>query len=503
MRATRSRAEPTPIEEVKEVKGDIFLAVSQPMDVVSKPSLSKTATVIGKRKKKAPKVHTQTVQIVTLQALKISKHSYQDAPLVVDVALEPCQGAPSMLDVAPNPCQGAQLEPSSCKPATVTKEGKKGALKDQQPEQGLKIATPTGQDAPLLADVPREPCQGATWKKAPKARKVPKEAQPAKHDLKIAMPANQDAPLSVDVPWEPCQGATLKKAPKAPKAAQPTKQGLNVVKGSGTLKAKKSSQSKEVRGTTGTQPKAPKAPKEDQQTKQPLESSKEWSSQGGEWHNGLRATQDTDEQEKGQGRCEIKRRYGVPEQHNVKKLKKMKEVGVREVAFEHKFAIDEVKVKGHTDKGQLEKVPEGKIALKRDGMKKKAKKYVDKVLEDKEPADKALALVGSSKRPKLQIKRAKQSGASCIVSTNVMSKTSNEKLYVEVTNRGKLIRICQAEPPCASHNILMEKRSWMMQHLKKVHGLDVFIPQRLGGWPRGSANSDKFHSKIRIILVYR
>ncbi|MCO5569866.1 hypothetical protein L7F22_023580 [Adiantum nelumboides] len=151
---------------------------------------------------------------------------------------------------------------------------------------------------------------------------------------------------------------------------------------------------------------------------------------------------------------------------------------------------DQVKVKGHTGKGQLEKVPEVKIALKRDGVKNKAKKHVEKGQEDEGPADKALALVGFPKRPKLQVKRAKQSGASCTTSTTVTP-------YVEVINEGKLVGICRAEPPCASRNTLMEKRTRMIQHLKKVHGLDVFIPQRLGGRPRGSVNNDMPKSSVR------
>ncbi|MCO5574935.1 hypothetical protein L7F22_028730 [Adiantum nelumboides] len=153
----------------------------------------------------------------------------------------------------------------------------------------------------------------------------------------------------------------------------------------------------------------------------------------------------------------------------------MKEVEVRE-AIERKLVV---KVKGHTDKGQLEKVPKVKIALKRNGVKNKAKKHVEKGQEDEGPTDKALDLVGSSKRPNLQVKRAKQSGASCTTSTTVTP-------YVEFINEGKLGRICRAEPPCASRNTLMEKQTQMIQHSKKVHGLDVFIPQRLGGRPRGS-----------------
>ncbi|MCO5607202.1 hypothetical protein L7F22_061395 [Adiantum nelumboides] len=313
-------------------------------------SLSKTAVVIGGRKMKAPKVleplPSKKVQI-SVQAL------YQGVP-------------PSTV-----------VDPEPCKPIVVTKEGKKGASKAQQPEQGLKIAMPQGQDAidgcnsravprcyfeegskgpkglrggptnktgrtlsidaqglkiamprgqdaPLSTDVPRELCHGATLKKAPKDPK----------GLKIAMLADQDAPLS-DVPWEPCQDATLKKTPKE---AQPPKQDLIVFEGSGPLKAQKSGQAKEVNGTAGSKP--PKTQV-----------------------NKRKAKADVKEKEG----------TGVPEQHNLKRLKKMKEVGVREVAFEWKLAIDEVKVKGRTIKGQLENVSEDKIALKRDDMKKKSK----------------------------------------------------------------------------------------------------------------------------------
>ncbi|MCO5561730.1 hypothetical protein L7F22_015353 [Adiantum nelumboides] len=440
MRAMRSRAGPTPVEEVKEVGGDL-LAVSQP-DVVPKPLRGKIASVTGERKKKAPKVPKPWSSKI-VQALD--------------------QGVPPL----------AVVEPEPCKPAAVTKEGKKGALKAQQPEQGLKIATPQGQDAPLsmdvprepcqglkramplkidaplLTEVPREPCQGAASKKAPKspkvpkeiqpkkqiampkgqdaplstdvpreqgqgvalkkapiAPKVPKEAQPTKQGLKIATPLKiamlegQDAPLSTDVPQEQGQGATLKKAPKAPKEAQPTKKGLkiatpasqdaplssnvpqepcqdglNLVKGLGVLKAQKSGQSKEVSGTAGTRPgalKAPKAPKEDQQTKHvglcpvlsvsardmivfeglgPLKVQK--SGQAKKLSGTAGSKTPKTQVNKRMAKADVKEKEGtvVPDQHNVKR---MKEVGVRE-SIEWKLTIDEVKVKGHTGKGQLEK----------------------------------------------------------------------------------------------------------------------------------------------------
>ncbi|MCO5606058.1 hypothetical protein L7F22_060245 [Adiantum nelumboides] len=159
--------------EVKEVRGNHFLAVSQPMDVVLKPCQplpTKPATVTEERKKKALKVCK--LAVVTKggkkkalkaqqreQDLKNSKHSDQGSPPMADVAPKPCQGAPSMLDIAPKPCKGAQPEPLSCKPAAVTKGGKKEATKDQHTEQGLKIAMPVGQDAPLSTDVLRESCK--------------------------------------------------------------------------------------------------------------------------------------------------------------------------------------------------------------------------------------------------------------------------------------------------------------------------------------------------------
>ncbi|MCO5607894.1 hypothetical protein L7F22_062096 [Adiantum nelumboides] len=273
--------------------------------------------------------------------------------------------------------------------------------------------------------------------------------------LKIAMLEGQDASLLADVPREQGQGATLKKAPKIPKEA---KQDMIVFEGSSHLNVHKSGQAKKLSGTAGSEPLKTQVNKR-------------------------------------KAKADVKEKEGtaVPEQQNVKRLKRMKGVEVRE-AIKRKLVVDEVKVKGHTCKGQLEKVPEVKIALKRDGVKNKAKKHVEKVQEDEGPADKALALVGSSKRPKLQEKRAKQSGASCTTSTIVMP-------YVEVINGGNLVRICRAEPPCVSRNTLMEKRSRMIQHLKKVHGLNVFIPQRLGGQPRENVNNDVPKSSIQDQFV--
>ncbi|MCO5574937.1 hypothetical protein L7F22_028732 [Adiantum nelumboides] len=216
MSAMRSRAGPTPVEEVKEVGGELLLAVSQP-DVVPEPSSVKTAAVIGERKKKAGKgpnnddvpplavVESEPCKLAAVtkegkkEALKAQQNKATplkiDAPLSTNVPREPCQGVAS------------KKAPKAPKIATP-----------------LKIATPPGQDAPLSADIPREQGQSSVLKKAPK---VPKEAQPTKH---VRFVQGQDDPLSSDVPQEPCQDASLKKAsaPKAPKEIQPTKQGLKI-----------------------------------------------------------------------------------------------------------------------------------------------------------------------------------------------------------------------------------------------------------------------------------
>ncbi|MCO5579814.1 hypothetical protein L7F22_033676 [Adiantum nelumboides] len=399
----------------------------------------------GAASKKAPKSQKVPKEIQPKkQGLKIAAPAGLDAPLSLDVLQEPCQDASSKKDPAPKEIQPTKQD---LKIATL-----------------LKIAMPQGQDAPLSADVPREQGQGATLKKAPK---VPKKAQQTKKGLKIATPAGQDAPSSLDVPQEPCQDASSKKAPvpKAPMETQPTKHAGEMPGFICALKAQKSGQSKEVSGTAGTRPgapKAPKAPKEYQQTKHvvlcpglSVSTRVQKSGQAKKLSGTAGSEPPKTKVNKRKAKADVKEREGtaVPEQHNVKRLKSMKEVGVRE-SIERKLAIDEVKVKGHTDKGQLEKVSEVKIALKRDGMKAKAKKPVEKGQEYKTP-------------------------------------------YVEIINGGKLVKICRAEPPCASRNTLMEKRSRMIQHLKKVHGLDVFIPQRFGERPRGSVNNDVPKSSIR------
>ncbi|MCO5557636.1 hypothetical protein L7F22_011203 [Adiantum nelumboides] len=275
-------------------------------------------------------------------------------------------------------------------------------------------------------------------------KKAPKVHTQIVQSLKIATPVGQDAPLSPDVPREPCQG-------------------------SGTLKAQKSDQRKEVSGTTGTQSGAPKAPKEDQQTKQCQYVQDSIVFEGSSPLKAQKSGQ-AKEVNKRKAKADVKEKEGmaVLEQHNVKKLKKMKEMGVHEVAFEQKLAIDEVKMKGHTGKGQLEKVLEDKIALKRDGMKKKAKKYVEKRLEDKGPADKALALVGSSKRPKLQAKRAKQSRASSIASTIVFL-VNRKKIEERAKNKAALtwdVLPCKAQKAMKKDTFIMD---FVVNHMKMVN----------------------------------
>ncbi|MCO5608760.1 hypothetical protein L7F22_062976 [Adiantum nelumboides] len=243
-----------------------------------------------------------------------------------------------------------------------------------------------GQDAPLLAHVPQKACQSAISKKAPKA---PKDIQPTKQGLKIttllkiAMPKGQDAPLSADVPREQGQGATLKNAPKVPKEA---KQGLKMA----TRALQDAPLSLDVpkepcQDASSKKAPAPKAPMEAQPTKQDmivLEGESPLKVQKSGQANKLHDTAG----------------FKPPK---TERLKRMKEVEVRE-AIERKLAVDEVKVKGHTGKGQLEKVSEVKIALKKDGVKNNAKKHVEKGQEDEGPHNKARALVSFSKRPKLQ-----------------------------------------------------------------------------------------------------
>ncbi|MCO5604691.1 hypothetical protein L7F22_058861 [Adiantum nelumboides] len=110
-----------PVEEVKEVKEDLFLAVSQSMDVVPEPcqpSPSKTAA-----------------------ALKISKHFDQGAPLMADVALEPCQGAPSMLDMpgCTAYCCDQGREEGSFKGPTARTSEKRKAKADVKEKEGTAV----------------------------------------------------------------------------------------------------------------------------------------------------------------------------------------------------------------------------------------------------------------------------------------------------------------------------------------------------------------------------
>ncbi|MCO5613472.1 hypothetical protein L7F22_067749 [Adiantum nelumboides] len=55
------------------------------------------------------------------------------------------------------------------------------------------------------------------------------------------------------------------------------------------------------------------------------------------------------------------------------------------------------------------------------------------------------------------------------------------ELYIDGLIDGKLVRMCRANPACPSRNTKMEKRTRMMDHLKKQHGLNVAIPTTVGG----------------------
>ncbi|MCO5593521.1 hypothetical protein L7F22_047535 [Adiantum nelumboides] len=446
------------------------ISMSQP-DVVSEPSPVKTAAVTGERKKKARKGPNNDdvppLAVVELEPCKpaavtkegkkgalkaqqpgqIATPQGQDAPLSADVPREACQGvaskkalktskeiqptkqglkratplkidAPLSTDVPREPCQGVASKKAPKAPKIAT------SLQIATP---LKIAMPPGHDAPLSTDIPREQGEGSVLKKAPK---VPKEAQPTKH---VRFVQGQDAPLSSDVPQEPCQDASLKKAP-APKEIQPTKQiatPLKIAMPEGQ-DAPLSADVPREQGQGATLKKALKAPKVPKEAKQDmivLERSSPLKVQKSGQAKKLSGTASSElpktqcfvigEEEKGQGRCERERRYGGPRATKCEEVEEDERGGVRE-AIDRKLAVDEVKVKGHTGKVQLEKVLEVKIALKREGVKNKAKKHVEKGQEDEGPADKALALVGSSKRPRLQVKRAKQSRASCTTSTTVV-----------------------------------------------------------------------------------
>ncbi|MCO5600882.1 hypothetical protein L7F22_054999 [Adiantum nelumboides] len=239
------------------------------------------------------------------------------------------------MDVAPEPCQGsfASLLPAIVQVVSIDR---------LQHMQALEIATHFDQDVPPLADVALESCQGALAMADVAPEPYP-GAEPSSCKLTaVTKRKKKKASKAQQIAREPCQGAPSKKPSKAPKAQRrPNEQNrcqhvqdLNVIEGSGTLKTQKSDQAKEVSGTTGVEP--PKT-----------------------------QCYVIGEQEKDQGRREREEVTAVPEQHNVKKLKKMKEVGIREVAFELKLAINEVQVKnkgkGHTDKGQPEKGLEDKI----------------------------------------------------------------------------------------------------------------------------------------------
>ncbi|MCO5606681.1 hypothetical protein L7F22_060870 [Adiantum nelumboides] len=64
------------------------------------------------------------------------------------------------------------------------------------------------------------------------------------------------------------------------------------------------------------------------------------------------------------------------------------------------------------------------------------------------------------------------------------------KLYID----GKLVRMCRADPACLSQNTKMEKQTQMMDHLRKQHGLNVAILDRVSGRV-GEAKQDQKEAK--------
>ncbi|MCO5557842.1 hypothetical protein L7F22_011414 [Adiantum nelumboides] len=75
-------------------------------------------------------------------------------------------------------------------------------------------------------------------------------------------------------------------------------------------------------------------------------------------------------------------------------------------------------------------------------------------------------------------KRAKVESSGHLKSADLLLPS---QLYVELYIDGKLVRMCRADLACPSRNTKMEKRTRMMDHLKKQHGLNVAIPTKVGG----------------------
>ncbi|MCO5551866.1 hypothetical protein L7F22_005372 [Adiantum nelumboides] len=287
------------------------------MDVVPEPLLGKTVAVTGERKKKAPKVleplSSKTVQVSVRVYLWVS---ICRSIVRVLTGFEDCNA------LGPR-CSSVSGCTSRAVSRCCFKEGSKGPKSDPTNKTGFEEGNAfedrcSSVDGCTSRIVPR-----CCFEEGSKGPKGPKGDPTNKTGLKIATLAGQDALLSSDVPQEPCQDASSKKAP-APMEAQPTKQvgempeficqfpkclgfvsarvslavkcsqDMIVYEGSGPLKVQKSGQAKKLSGSACFEP--PKT-----------------------------------QVNKIKAKANVKEKEGtaVPEQHNVRRLKRMKEVGVR------------------------------------------------------------------------------------------------------------------------------------------------------------------------------
>ncbi|MCO5573204.1 hypothetical protein L7F22_026971 [Adiantum nelumboides] len=105
----------------------------------------------------------------------------------------------------------------------------------------------------------------------------------------------------------------------------------------------------------------------------------------------------------------------------------------------------------------------------------------------------------AAKLPKQQAKKTKGKGS--LVNPTEKLKSADlllsSQLYVELHIDGKLVRMCRVDPACPSRNTQMEKRTRMMDHLKKQHGLNVAIPNKVGGRVGGVSLNLVSKSSIR------
>ncbi|MCO5593478.1 hypothetical protein L7F22_047492 [Adiantum nelumboides] len=93
-----------------------------------------------------------------------------------------------------------------------------------------------------------------------------------------------------------------------------------------------------------------------------------------------------------------------------------------------------------------------------------------------QPMKRKLPLQAATVRP--PSKRAKVKSSALLKSLDSLLPP---KPYLELCIDGKLVRMCRADPACPTQNTKMEKRTRMMDHLRKQHGFNVAIPTRVGG----------------------